>query len=189
MNVLNNVRCYPSCFNKQRPLPNSDSVSQRLTTRPHEYGKACWNFRYKIKWTTRTLTTVSSNILCSVELKRASSTTRKIEARKGRFCFPFVLYEFTRKHFQTAAPVNFFPSRSSNFVLVFFVSGRCLQGGIRSCGGCGEKILDRFLLLALDQYWHVNCLKCSCCNVRLGEVGTSCYSKGGMILCKTDYVK
>ncbi|KAL9989260.1 hypothetical protein ACROYT_G003793 [Oculina patagonica] len=67
--------------------------------------------------------------------------------------------------------------------------GRCLQGGIRSCGGCGEKILDRFLLLALDQYWHVNCLKCSCCNVRLGEVGTSCYSKGGMILCKTDYVK
>ncbi|KAJ7383482.1 spinal cord association neuron differentiation [Desmophyllum pertusum] len=70
-----------------------------------------------------------------------------------------------------------------------FAQGRCLQGGIRSCGGCGEKILDRFLLLALDQYWHVNCLKCSCCSVRLGEVGTSCYAKGGMILCKNDYVK
>lgn len=69
------------------------------------------------------------------------------------------------------------------------INGRCLQGGIRSCGGCGEKILDRFLLLALDQYWHVNCLKCSCCNVRLGEIGTSCFFKGGMILCKTDYVK
>lgn len=70
-----------------------------------------------------------------------------------------------------------------------YEEGRCLQGGIRTCGGCSEKILDRFLLLALDQYWHVNCLKCSCCNVRLGEVGTSCYAKGGMILCKTDYVK
>ncbi|KAK2567244.1 LIM domain transcription factor LMO4.2 [Acropora cervicornis] len=68
-------------------------------------------------------------------------------------------------------------------------NSRCLQGGIRTCGGCSEKILDRFLLLALDQYWHVNCLKCSCCSVRLGEVGTSCYAKGGMILCKTDYVK
>ena len=60
---------------------------------------------------------------------------------------------------------------------------------MRVCAGCGDKIIDRFLLLALDQYWHVNCLKCSCCEARLGEIGTSCYSKGGMILCKTDYVR
>lgn len=89
----------------------------------------------------------------------------------------------------TILPWTQYFTDSSSRTMSSEINGRCLQGGIRTCGGCSEKILDRFLLLALDQYWHVNCLKCSCCNVRLGEVGTSCYAKGGMILCKTDYVK
>lgn len=59
--------------------------------------------------------------------------------------------------------------------------------GLRHCAGCGVQIVERWLLLAMDRYWHIGCLKCQCCNVVLGEVGQSCYLKGGMILCKADY--
>uniref|UniRef100_W5M3G5 LIM domain only 4a n=1 Tax=Lepisosteus oculatus TaxID=7918 RepID=W5M3G5_LEPOC len=58
----------------------------------------------------------------------------------------------------------------------------------RSCAGCGGRIADRFLLYSMDHYWHTRCLKCSCCQAQLGEIGTSCYSKSGMILCRNDYL-
>ncbi|XP_077284782.1 LIM domain transcription factor LMO4.2 [Arctopsyche grandis] len=60
---------------------------------------------------------------------------------------------------------------------------------LRQCAGCGGKIVERFLLFALDRYWHNGCLKCSCCGAMLAEIGASCYTKGGMILCKTDYTR
>uniref|UniRef100_T1GMZ8 LIM zinc-binding domain-containing protein n=1 Tax=Megaselia scalaris TaxID=36166 RepID=T1GMZ8_MEGSC len=50
-----------------------------------------------------------------------------------------------------------------------------------------EKISDRYLLHALDRFWHNSCLKCHCCNRLLADLGTSCFSKGGYILCKKDY--
>ncbi|MGH0168034.1 UNVERIFIED_CONTAM: hypothetical protein FKN15_062582 [Acipenser sinensis] len=59
----------------------------------------------------------------------------------------------------------------------------------RSCAGCGGKIADRFLLYSMERYWHTRCLTCSCCQAQLGEIGTSCYSKGGMILCRNDYIR
>lgn len=59
----------------------------------------------------------------------------------------------------------------------------------RSCAGCGGRIADRFLLFSMERYWHTRCLKCSCCQAQLGEIGTTCYSKGGMILCRTDYIR
>lgn len=59
----------------------------------------------------------------------------------------------------------------------------------RSCAGCGGKIADRFLLFSMERYWHTRCLKCSCCQAQLGDIGTTCYSKGGMILCRSDYIK
>nr|XP_015222299.1 PREDICTED: LIM domain transcription factor LMO4-B-like [Lepisosteus oculatus] len=59
----------------------------------------------------------------------------------------------------------------------------------RSCAGCGGRIADRFLLYSMDHYWHTRCLKCSCCQAQLGEIGTSCYSKSGMILCRNDYLR
>ncbi|XP_029624605.1 LIM domain transcription factor LMO4-B [Salmo trutta] len=59
----------------------------------------------------------------------------------------------------------------------------------RSCAGCGRRIADRFLLFSMERYWHTRCLKCSCCHAQLGEIGTTCYSKGGMILCKNDYIR
>ncbi|KAG8182053.1 hypothetical protein JTE90_013983 [Oedothorax gibbosus] len=62
-------------------------------------------------------------------------------------------------------------------------------GATRSCAGCGAKIVDRFLLHALDRYWHNGCLKCSCCQATLADIGGSCFTKGGMILCKSDYTR
>ncbi|RXM97852.1 LIM domain transcription factor LMO4.2 [Acipenser ruthenus] len=41
----------------------------------------------------------------------------------------------------------------------------------------------------MDSYWHSRCLKCSCCQAQLGEIGTSCYTKSGMILCRNDYIR
>nr|ACO09600.1 LIM domain transcription factor LMO4 [Osmerus mordax] len=64
-------------------------------------------------------------------------------------------------------------------------------GGVagRQCAGCGGRIADRFLLFSMERYWHTRCLKCSCCHAHLGEIGSTCYSKGGMILCKNDYIR
>ncbi|KAM6930961.1 LIM domain transcription factor LMO4-B [Xenentodon cancila] len=67
------------------------------------------------------------------------------------------------------------------------VSG--VQTAPRSCAGCGGKIADRFLLFSMERYWHTRCLKCSCCQAQLGDIGTTCYSKGGMILCRSDYIR
>ena len=47
----------------------------------------------------------------------------------------------------------------------------------------------RYLLKALDLYWHEDCLKCGCCDCRLGEVGSTLYTKGNLILCKRDYLR
>ena len=60
---------------------------------------------------------------------------------------------------------------------------------VKQCAGCGVKIIDRFLLHAMDKYWHTGCLKCSCCQAHLGEIGTTCFTRNGMILCKNDYLR
>eukprot|EP00092_Neocalanus_flemingeri_P013881 GFUD01014975.1.p1 GENE.GFUD01014975.1~~GFUD01014975.1.p1 ORF type:complete len:229 (+),score=65.58 GFUD01014975.1:214-900(+) len=59
----------------------------------------------------------------------------------------------------------------------------------QSCPACNKRIIDRYFLQALDQFWHQDCLKCSCCECRLGEVGDILYTKGNMILCKRDYLR
>merc|ERR1719192_1044706 len=61
--------------------------------------------------------------------------------------------------------------------------------GVRECAGCSKKIHSQFFLFAVDQYWHEDCLKCGCCNCRLGEVGQSLYTKGNLLLCKRDYLR
>ncbi|XP_012275255.1 LIM/homeobox protein Lhx9 [Orussus abietinus] len=57
------------------------------------------------------------------------------------------------------------------------------------CAGCGGRIVERWLLHALDRYWHNSCLKCSCCGATLADIGQSCFTKAGMILCKSDYTR
>ncbi|XP_026879964.2 LIM domain transcription factor LMO4-B [Electrophorus electricus] len=71
------------------------------------------------------------------------------------------------------------------------VNSQAAGGGCpsRACAGCGGRISDRFLLFSMERYWHTRCLKCSCCQAQLGEIGTTCYSKAGMILCRNDYIR
>lgn len=57
------------------------------------------------------------------------------------------------------------------------------------CSGCATPIVDQYLLKALDCYWHEDCLKCGCCDCRLGEVGSTLYTKANLILCKRDYLR
>ena len=57
------------------------------------------------------------------------------------------------------------------------------------CSGCKKAILDRFLLKTMNMFWHEDCLKCTFCDCRLGEVGSSLFLKADMLLCKRDYFR
>jgi len=59
----------------------------------------------------------------------------------------------------------------------------------QECGGCSKLITDRYLLRALDLFWHEDCLKCGCCDCRLGEVGSTLYTRANLILCRRDYLR
>ncbi|XP_022257062.1 LIM domain only protein 3-like [Limulus polyphemus] len=62
-------------------------------------------------------------------------------------------------------------------------------GTAPECAGCQKVIKERYLLKALDQFWHEDCLKCTCCDCRLGEVGSTLFTKANLILCKRDYLR
>ena len=38
-----------------------------------------------------------------------------------------------------------------------------LAGQPSECAACHKPIKERYLLKALDQLWHEDCLKCACC--------------------------
>lgn len=63
------------------------------------------------------------------------------------------------------------------------------MNAVKECAGCGKRIVERYLLKALDIFWHEDCLKCGCCDCRLGEVGSTLYIKANLILCKRDYLR
>lgn len=62
-------------------------------------------------------------------------------------------------------------------------------GSARLCAQCGKVITERFLLKAMERFWHEDCLKCGCCDCRLGEVGSKLYYKADLMLCKRDYLR
>ena len=57
------------------------------------------------------------------------------------------------------------------------------------CYGCHKPIVDRYLLKALEKHWHESCLSCNVCGARLGEVGSTLFTKADLILCKRDYLR
>lgn len=63
------------------------------------------------------------------------------------------------------------------------------RDNIVDCASCQKPIKERYLLKALDQFWHEDCLKCACCDCRLGEVGSTLFTKANLILCKRDYLR
>ncbi|GAB6025995.1 hypothetical protein CHUAL_011961 [Chamberlinius hualienensis] len=67
--------------------------------------------------------------------------------------------------------------------------GSSSAGPHHECAGCKKKITDRYMLKALDLFWHEDCLKCACCDCRLGEVGSTLFTKANLILCKRDYLR
>ncbi|XP_063698248.1 LIM/homeobox protein Lhx9-like, partial [Culicoides brevitarsis] len=56
------------------------------------------------------------------------------------------------------------------------------------CCACEKPILDRFYLLAIDNVWHSQCLRCTVCSQSLDK-DVSCYSRDGRIYCKQDYYR
>ncbi|XP_022698504.1 LIM domain transcription factor LMO4-like isoform X1 [Varroa jacobsoni] len=73
--------------------------------------------------------------------------------------------------------------------------GHTTQGVVQSppakcpCAACGGAIQDRYFLHAMDRYWHHSCLKCSLCGTPLADIGSSCFLKNEMILCRDDYIR
>lgn len=63
------------------------------------------------------------------------------------------------------------------------------RDNVVDCAACQKPIRERYLLKALDQFWHEDCLKCACCDCRLGEVGSTLFTKANLILCKRDYLR
>ena len=61
--------------------------------------------------------------------------------------------------------------------------------GRQTCAACGRDIADRFLLYAMDRYWHTGCLRCSACQVPLADLGSTCFARAGMTLCRNDYIR
>ena len=62
-------------------------------------------------------------------------------------------------------------------------------GSLPICSGCNKGIAERFLLKAMNELWHEDCLKCSACYCRLGEVGSTLYTRANLLLCKRDYLR
>uniref|UniRef100_UPI00358DEA73 rhombotin-2 isoform X2 n=1 Tax=Myxine glutinosa TaxID=7769 RepID=UPI00358DEA73 len=58
-----------------------------------------------------------------------------------------------------------------------------------NCAGCQQHIGDRYLLKAIEKYWHEDCLSCDLCGCRLGEVGRRLYYKLGRKFCRRDYLR
>ncbi|XP_022085069.1 LIM/homeobox protein Lhx9-like [Acanthaster planci] len=56
------------------------------------------------------------------------------------------------------------------------------------CAGCGGPIEDRYYLLAADQQWHTDCLRCCECKIALDNELT-CFAKDGGIYCKEHYFR
>ncbi|VEN50732.1 unnamed protein product, partial [Callosobruchus maculatus] len=61
-------------------------------------------------------------------------------------------------------------------------------GGPAHCGGCGQRITDRFYLQAVDRRWHTACLQCCQCRRTL-DGDLTCFSRDGNIYCKKDYYR
>ena len=60
------------------------------------------------------------------------------------------------------------------------------QGAV--CTACGDKISDRYYLMAVDRPWHAHCLRCADCQQSLDSQET-CFAKDGNIYCKEDYYR
>jgi len=95
-------------------------------------------------------------------------------------------------HQQSLPPHNMVPSQlpsQAQHTLPHQMAGNTSRSHLPICFGCRKPIAERFLLKAMDELWHEDCLKCSCCDCRLGEVGSTLFTRSNLILCKRDYLR
>ncbi|CAB02310.1 Protein lin-11 [Caenorhabditis elegans] len=52
------------------------------------------------------------------------------------------------------------------------------------CAACAQPILDRYVFTVLGKCWHQSCLRCCDCRA---PMSMTCFSRDGLILCKTDF--
>ncbi|XP_033201270.2 LIM domain kinase 1 isoform X1 [Bombus vancouverensis nearcticus] len=58
------------------------------------------------------------------------------------------------------------------------------SGGALTCAGCLNAIDEDEFIQALNQEWHIDCFRCSACDVGLS---TWYFEKDGLLFCKDDY--
>ncbi|CAF1199559.1 unnamed protein product [Adineta steineri] len=67
-------------------------------------------------------------------------------------------------------------------------------GSAYTCSHCTQPIHERYLLYTQDRlcrgnYWHMQCLRCQCCDAVLADISSTFYIKDNALLCKSDYIK
>lgn len=65
---------------------------------------------------------------------------------------------------------------------------------LHTCSCCLQIITERYFLHTQDKscrgdYWHVQCLRCKCCDALLADIASTFYTKDNAVFCKSDYVK
>ncbi|UJR37148.1 hypothetical protein I4U23_029858 [Adineta vaga] len=68
------------------------------------------------------------------------------------------------------------------------------NGSAYTCSNCTQPIHERYLLYTQDRlcrgnYWHMQCLRCQCCDAVLADISSTFYTKDNALLCKSDYIK
>ena len=61
--------------------------------------------------------------------------------------------------------------------------------GSLTCAGCQKSIFERYLLGALKNYWHEDCLLCDACKKPVVKAGEKLYYHSGKKLCHRDYAR
>ncbi|CDW56715.1 LIM domain containing protein [Trichuris trichiura] len=57
------------------------------------------------------------------------------------------------------------------------------------CAACSQRIVDRYLLKAVDNLQLSYKFQCTVCKCKLTEVGSSLFFKKDMFLCRSDYLR
>ncbi|KIH42497.1 LIM domain protein [Ancylostoma duodenale] len=57
---------------------------------------------------------------------------------------------------------------------------------MNECAGCAQPILDRYVFNVVGKSWHQACLRCSDC---LSPMSDTCFSRDGLILCRSDFAR
>ncbi|ESP04820.1 hypothetical protein LOTGIDRAFT_109311, partial [Lottia gigantea] len=54
------------------------------------------------------------------------------------------------------------------------------------CTGCGQAILDQFILKVQGRLWHAACLRCTACHLTLTR---DCFLRGSQVFCQDDFFR